>query len=176
MVFLNLAVISFNFTSVIHDSKMQRYLKHNSPHRRLLRFLPFLLHPALVSINQCRIYKWNQLIMISFVAGIIQTILYADFIYYFIKSNQNEHIINLPIWSVIIIKLINKSLICTSPLRIRLTLLTAFASLFLVSTLAWLWFDQAMILRGLFFFRFCPCSWATRFWMLLADTSFQIVS
>ena len=155
---------------------MQRYLKHNSPHRRLFRFLPLLLHPTLVFNNLLRIYKWNQLIMISFVAGIIQTILYADFIYYFIKSNQNEHIINLPIWSVIIIKLINKSLICTSPLRIRLTLLTVSASLLQVFTLAFLWFDQAMISRGLFFFKSCPHSWATRFCSLLADTSFQWVS
>jgi len=30
-------------------------------------------------------------------AGILQTIFYADFIYYFIISNQNERIINLPI-------------------------------------------------------------------------------
>ena len=44
-----------------------------------------------------RIYRWKDLVMISFVAGIFQSIFYADFIYYFIKSNQNERIINLPI-------------------------------------------------------------------------------
>ena len=35
--------------------------------------------------------------MVSFVAGTLQTVLYGDFIYYFVKSNQNERIISLPI-------------------------------------------------------------------------------
>jgi ER lumen protein retaining receptor len=43
------------------------------------------------------VYKWQELVMISFVAGIFQTVFYADFIYYFVISNQNERIINLPI-------------------------------------------------------------------------------
>jgi len=28
-------------------------------------------------------------VIASFLAGVIQTLLYADFIYYFVKSNQN---------------------------------------------------------------------------------------
>ncbi len=45
-----------------------------------------------------RIYNWQTLQYTSFIAGIVQTFFYADFIYYFMKSNQNERIINLPIW------------------------------------------------------------------------------
>ena len=44
-----------------------------------------------------RIYNWNDLVWASFLAGVVQTVLYGDFIYYFIKSNQNDRIINLPI-------------------------------------------------------------------------------
>jgi hypothetical protein len=44
-----------------------------------------------------RVYHWEDLVMIKFVAGIIQTVFYGDFIYYFVRSNQNERIINLPI-------------------------------------------------------------------------------
>lgn len=36
-----------------------------------------------------RIYKWQELVPISFVAGILQTLFYGDFIYYFVRSNQN---------------------------------------------------------------------------------------
>jgi len=35
----------------------------------------------------------------SFIAGIIQTLLYADFIYYFVKANQQERILNFPVWA-----------------------------------------------------------------------------
>lgn len=35
--------------------------------------------------------------MTSFLAGTIQSILYADFIYYFFKSNHNEKIIEFPV-------------------------------------------------------------------------------
>lgn len=45
-------------------------------------------------------YKWDDLVPVSFAAGIIQTLFYGDFIYYFIRSNQNERIINLPIWYI----------------------------------------------------------------------------
>ena len=43
------------------------------------------------------INNWEKLVITSFIAGIVQTLLYADFIYYFVKSNQNERIIKLPI-------------------------------------------------------------------------------
>lgn len=59
-----------------------------------------------------------MLVLPSFAAGIVQTALYADFIYYFIKSNQNERIIKLPIWSVIfLITLLSliASTACTLP-------------------------------------------------------------
>lgn len=36
-----------------------------------------------------RINNWDGIVLASFLAGIVQTILYADFIYYFVKSNQN---------------------------------------------------------------------------------------
>lgn len=35
--------------------------------------------------------------MTSFLAGIIQSVLYADFIYYFMKSNHNDKIIEFPV-------------------------------------------------------------------------------
>ena len=79
---------------------MQRHREHNSPHRALPGVLQILLHPALVHHHLLRIYKWQSLVRISFAAGILQTIFYGDFIYHFIKSNQNERIINLPIWFV----------------------------------------------------------------------------
>jgi ER lumen protein retaining receptor len=43
------------------------------------------------------VYNWDGIVISSFLAGVVQTFLYADFIYYFIKSNQNDRIINLPI-------------------------------------------------------------------------------
>lgn len=46
------------------------------------------------------VYNWNDIVLASFLAGVVQTFLYADFIYYFIKSNQNDRIINLPIWYI----------------------------------------------------------------------------
>lgn len=87
--FFNLALGARYTPAIIHDRKMQRHRKYNSTHRPFLRVLSFLLHPALVTAILVRIYKWNELVMISFVAGIFQTVFYADFIYYFIKSNQN---------------------------------------------------------------------------------------
>jgi hypothetical protein len=33
----------------------------------------------------------------SFIAGIIQTLIYADFIYYFVKANQQDRILNFPV-------------------------------------------------------------------------------
>ena len=94
---LDLAVIDGHIASTLHDSKMQRYRKHHSPYSTIFGFLSFLLHSALVLMVIDRIYKWKDLVMISFTAGIFQTIFYGDFIYYFIQSNQNERIINLPI-------------------------------------------------------------------------------
>lgn len=44
-----------------------------------------------------RIYMWESVILTSFVAGIIQTLLYADFIFYFVKANQQERIMNFPV-------------------------------------------------------------------------------
>ena len=38
--------------------------------------------------------------MVSFVAGVIQSVLYADFFWYFIKSNRNERIVKIPVWVI----------------------------------------------------------------------------
>lgn len=63
-------------------------------------FLGFYRAFYLLSWYKClqfRIYNFQALKLTSFIAGIVQTFLYGDFIYYFIKSNQNERIIKLPI-------------------------------------------------------------------------------
>ena len=85
-------------TSTLHDSKIQWRVKHNSTHRIFPRLVSFLLRDSLVFVGLCRINNWESLVLASFMAGIVQTLLYADFIYYFVKSNQNERIIKLPIW------------------------------------------------------------------------------
>jgi ER lumen protein retaining receptor len=58
---------------------------------RIFYLLHWYLSPHL------RIYNWQTLNYTSFIAGVAQTFFYADFIYYFMKSNQNQRIINLPI-------------------------------------------------------------------------------
>lgn len=94
---LDLAVVDGYLASVVHDIKVPGHREYHSPYCVVLGFLPGLLHLALVLCVGFRIYRWHNLVTISFVAGIVQTILYSDFIYYFVKSNQNERIINLPI-------------------------------------------------------------------------------
>jgi hypothetical protein len=44
-----------------------------------------------------RIFQWQHVVWTSFIAGVIQTLLYADFIYYFVKANQQDRILNFPV-------------------------------------------------------------------------------
>lgn len=53
-------------------------------------------------VNKVRfsIFNWQEVVMTSFVAGIFQSLLYADFIYYFLVSTQTQHCIKFPVWCV----------------------------------------------------------------------------
>ena len=44
-----------------------------------------------------RVFKWHLVMMTSFLAGLLQSVFYADFIYYFVKSNQNDRLIQFPV-------------------------------------------------------------------------------
>ena len=88
-----------NFTTTLHDCKKSRRRKYHSSLCAVFRFLQNILPSSLVFNSfKIRIYNWQTLNYTSFIAGVVQTFFYADFIYYFMKSNQNQRIINLPIW------------------------------------------------------------------------------
>ena len=44
-----------------------------------------------------RFFNWEKVILTSFIAGVLQSLLYADFIYYFVKSNQNDKFMSIPV-------------------------------------------------------------------------------
>ncbi len=44
-----------------------------------------------------RILGWHHVIWTSFLAGVLQSLLYTDFIYYFFKSNHNDKIMAFPV-------------------------------------------------------------------------------
>ena len=48
-------------------------------------------------VRDFRFFNWENVIMTSFVAGLLQSVLYADFIYYFVKSNQNDKNMSFPV-------------------------------------------------------------------------------
>ena len=102
LVILNLALSVGHFTSTLYDCKKSRCIKYHSTLCLVFRLLQNLLSPSLVFYwIKFRIYNWQTLQYTSFIAGVVQTFFYADFIYYFMKSNQNQRIINLPIWWVL---------------------------------------------------------------------------
>lgn len=121
--------------TAFYDCQIKRRIKYHCTYCLFPRPLPIFLCSALVSINLFRINNWNMIVLPSFTAGIVQTALYADFIYYFIKSNQNERIIRLPIWFVIFlitILTLTPSITCTPP-----PLLSPQTQLTLVLPLQW---------------------------------------
>ena len=52
---------------------------------------------ALVAVFRFRIFQWEYVVWTAFIAGVIQTLLYADFMYYFFKANQNDRFMVFPV-------------------------------------------------------------------------------
>ena len=55
-----------------------------------------------INYGYFRIFGWSYVIWTSFLAGVLQTLLYADFIYYFVKANKSQNVMSFNIWSYII--------------------------------------------------------------------------
>mgnify|MGYP006897121641 CR=1 FL=1 len=86
-------------TTVIHDQQITWYLEYHSSLCSFPWTLQRFLYLPLVTIFLFfRIFRWSYVVWTSFIAGIIQTALYADFMYYFFKANQNEKFVVFPVW------------------------------------------------------------------------------
>lgn len=97
MVVQRVAVIAGHPAPTLHDKQTSRYREYHSPLRALFRAIPRVLHYALVRVSLARIFRWEHVVWTSFIAGVIQTLLYADFMYYFVKANQNDKFMVFPV-------------------------------------------------------------------------------
>lgn len=83
--------------AVVYDKSAEGCGEYHGALRALLGTIPCILHLPLVRVELGRIFQWEHVVWTSFIAGIIQTLLYADFIYYFVKANQQDRILNFPV-------------------------------------------------------------------------------
>lgn len=105
-----------DIATVVHDREIWECIEYNWSCGVAFRIIQVFLRFSLVMIVLWRIYNWNHIIMVSFIAGVIQSIFYADFFWYFIKSNNKERVIKILVWrsissAVIILAFIFKSFI-----------------------------------------------------------------
>lgn len=87
-----------DFASALHDKQAPRHREHHGSLCVVPGIIQGLLHIPLVRKELVRIFRWEFVVWTSFIAGIVQTLLYADFMYYFFKANQNDKFVVFPVW------------------------------------------------------------------------------